>query len=133
MRRQQPDRVPIYIRGVQPHDARWVESKDSSFAPLIDAVGQGQGMPCPYTGDLRSGVSLGGGVFLTAVGAPTAAEVPVSQQREPAGDWDLVTTTYHTLAGALVGKHRESPQGHPGMVAEFPVKTEQDVARAASG
>ena len=118
MRRQQPDRVPIYIRGVQPHDARWVESKDPSFAPLIDAVGK--------CGDLRSGVSLGGGVFLTA------AEMPVSHQREPAGDWSLVITTYHTPAGALVGKHRESPQGHPGMVAEFPVKTEQDVARALS-
>lgn len=118
MRRRRPDRVPIHIRGVAPHDSEWVASKHSSYAPLIEAVGK----HC----DLRGGVALGGGLFLTA------AEVATARESEPAGEWNLITTTIRTPAGDLVTRRRESPAGHPGMTHEFPVKTEEDVARVLS-
>lgn len=118
IRRHQPDRVPIFIRGVNPHDERWVAARHPSFGPLIEAVRE----HC----DLRGGVSLGGGPFLTA------AELPVTHERQPAGDWELVTTITHTPAGDLTSKRWESPEGHPGMTCEFPVKTEDDIARALS-
>jgi len=118
MRRQEPDRVPIYIRGVNPQDPAWVASRHPSYAPLIEAVDK--------HGDLRSGVGLGGGLFLTA------AEPPVEHHSQAAGDWNLVTTTIHTPTGDLTARRWESPAGHPGMTCEFPVKTEQDLARALS-
>jgi len=118
MRRQEPDRVPIYIRGVNPQDPAWVASKDPSYAPLIEAVEK--------HGDVRGSVGLGGGLFLSA------AETPVTHDTQPDGEWNLVTTTIHTPAGELTTRRWESPAGHPGMTREFPVKTEQDVARALS-
>jgi hypothetical protein len=118
MRRQEPDRVPIYIRGVNPHDPAWVASRHPSYAPLIAAVEE--------YGDVRSGVGFGGGWLMTA------ADLPTSTDRQPAGDWLLVTTTIHTPAGDLATRRYDSPAGHPGMTCEFPVKTERDVARALS-
>jgi len=118
MRRQAPDRVPIYIRGVNPQDAKWVASRHPSYAPLIEAVAR--------HGDVRGGVALGGGLFLTA------CEVPTTEERRPAGDWVNVTTTIRTPAGDLTARRWESPAGHPGMTCEFPVKTEAEVARALS-
>jgi len=118
MRRRQPDRVPIHIRGVSPHDAAWVASRHPSYAPLIEAVDR--------HGDVRGGVGLGGGMFLTA------ADPPTSHQSDPAGDWVVVTTTLHTPGGDLTLRRYDSPAGHPGMTFEFPVKTEDDLERALS-
>ncbi len=118
MRRQQPDRVPIFVRGVAAHDSGWAASRDPSYAPVIAAVRE--------HGDLRTSIGIGGGMFLTG------ADVPVSDERQAAGEWVRITTTYHTPRGALVSKRWESLEGHPGMTGEFPVKTEQDALRALS-
>ena len=38
MRREQPDRVPIHVRGVPAWNPKWVDSRHESYTPLIQAV-----------------------------------------------------------------------------------------------
>jgi len=101
MRRQEVDRVPLHVRGVNFWDERWVATRHPSYAPLIEAVGK--------HGDPFIGWGVGGGPLLTA-----SAEVRYESEVIPGEDWNETVITMHTPRGPLTARHLSSNRGLPG-------------------
>lgn len=121
MRRQQPDRVPINVRGVRAWDRDWVESRDPSYRPVIEAVQA----HC----DLIPVSSVGGNWshFLT-----TAANEMVETKLIDQGEWTIVRTFIHTPQGDLFQDVWESKVGHLPLTRKHFVETPEDAARFLS-
>lgn len=112
------DRVPIQIRGVRAWDPHWVESRDPSYRPLIEAVAE--------HGDYQESWGYGVGDFCSAYACPT------DTWTEDRGAWVAHYRLLHTPAGDLRSMHLASKTGMPGMQTEFCVKSLEDLDRVLS-
>jgi len=121
MRREQPDRVPINMRGVSVWDADWVAARDRSYRPLIDAVLTHCDI-IPHAGV--------GGLDLPLF---SAAELEITETRLiDAGDWNIHQTVIHTPKGDLSQDYWVSKLGYLPMIKKYFLKTPEDVDRALS-
>jgi len=114
MRRQDVDRVPLHVRGVNFWDERWVQTRHPSYAPVIEAVRE--------HGDPFIGWGAGGGVLLTS-----SDEVRLESETQPGEDWNEQVTAMHTPRGPLTARHLSSNRGLPGMQTEHFVKDLDDL------
>jgi hypothetical protein len=121
MRRQQPDRVPINIRGVTVWDRCWMASRHPSYRPLIEAVQE----HC----DIIPVSGIGGAyhLFLTA-----ASDEVTEHQALDAGDWNISRTIVHTPRGDLSEDTWESKLGYLPMTKKRFVETPEDGERVLS-
>lgn len=121
MRREQPDRVPINVRGVRLWDAQWVATRDRSYRPVIEAVQK----HC----DVIPHAAVPGLEFsLFTEAERDITEVTVID----AGDWEIQRTIIHTPKGDLSQDNWQSKRGYLPLVKEYFVKTAEDVERALS-
>ena len=122
MRREQPDRVPIHIRGVPVSAANWRERlRHPSYLPLYEAVEQN----CDFVG----GWGCEYGTFLSA----TDKVRSYSQQR-PSKDEDFVIheRIIETPKGPMKAASYASTKGKPGMSEEFYIKDREDAEKFLS-
>jgi len=118
MRLQEPDRVPIQVRGVRCWDDAWVSTRHESYRPVIEAV--------DALGDFADSWSPPSGPFLSLTSVESSAE------RVDHPDWVETITTMHTPGGDLRARHLSSKRGLPGMQMEFWVKDLEDVEKVLS-
>ncbi len=118
MRLGDPGELPIHICGVPVWDDAWVQSRDRSYAPVIEAVQE--------YGDYFASWAPPSGPFLSQTTVPTEAE----QIDHP--DWVETITTWHTPRGDLRTRHLSSKRGLPGYQVEFAVKSLGDVEKVLS-
>ena len=119
MRRQEVDRIPVHVRGVNFWDERWVATRHASYRPVVEAVRQ--------HGDPFIGWGVGGGPLLT-----TSQEVRFETAVVPGDDWNEHLTTMHTPLGPLTARHRTSNRGLPGMQMEFYIQDLGDIEKVLS-
>jgi len=115
-----PDRLPIFIRGVNIFDDRWVESRHPSYQPLIDCVRE-KTDPVVFW-------SAGWGYALTATDPGMESKRVVEED----GDWQVIETRLETPRGPLTQLFRHSKQGKPGLMAKSLVAAPEDVERLLS-
>ncbi len=111
---EEPDGLPIMVRGVRCWDEQWVAARHPSYQPVIEVVAE--------HGDYQVGWGVGRGVLLSGT-----EEAYYSSETVPGDDWNIITTTLHTPAGELVSRRRESNRGLPGLSIDYPVKSLADV------
>lgn len=121
MRRGQPDRVPINIRGVRVWDAEWVANRDRSYRPLVNAVREHCDV-IPVTG-----VGGADAHFLTAATAEVTETLVID-----AGDWDIHRTIIHTPKGNLSQDYWVSKLGDLPLTKKHFVVTPEDAERVLS-
>lgn len=109
LHRQQPDRVPVHIRGVPVWDEGWVASRDPSYGPLIEAVRE--------HGDYFAAAGFGNDPQVTAVPLDLTVEEHIE------GDWKVVAVHWRLPQGELRWVRKHSLVGHPSLTVEFPIKT----------
>ncbi|MCC6443459.1 MAG: hypothetical protein IT210_08380 [Armatimonadetes bacterium] len=116
--RQQPDRVPIQVRGVLAWDEGWAASRHPSFRPLIESVSE--------NGDMVASWGIPYGFFASAT------ELPTESLTHDAGDWVLYETIVRTPKGPLSSITRVSRKDYPSLVQKFWVEDEADLERFLS-
>lgn len=116
---QQPDRVPIHVRGVDPFSGTLLK-RHESFRPLVEAVAQ----YCDVTQTWSASCT-----FLTRWIDSTNTSTRVEKRNE---DFNVQYTTIHTPRGDLTCSSIISTKGHPGMRESFYVKTLDDVEKFLS-
>jgi len=121
MRREQPDRMPIHMRGVRSWDPEWVATRDRSYRPVIEAVLEHCDL-IPI-----AGVSGIGSPLLT-----TATDGITETRTIDAGDWIIHRTTIHTPKGDISQDYWESKSRDLPMVRKYFVETPEDAERALS-
>jgi len=121
MRRGQPDRVPINIRGVRLWDDEWVATRDVSYRPLMNAVRE----YCDVIPVDRVGGT--GARWLTA-----ATEDITDTLIIDAGDWDIHRTIIHTPKGDLSEDYWVSKLGDLPLTKKHFVRTPEDAERVLS-
>jgi len=119
LRLDEPDGLPINIRGVRPWDEAWVASRDPSYGPVIEVVAE--------HGDYYERWAPPAGPFLSMTDAAATCHVQVDHP-----DWVETITTMDTPRGPLRARRLASKRGLPGLQTEFYVKTLEDVERALS-
>jgi uroporphyrinogen decarboxylase len=122
MRRQQPDRVPINMRGVRAWDHQWVTTRDASYRPVIEAVQE----HC----DLIVTSSIGGDVwspFLT-----TATHALTTTEVIDEGEWSIHRTTIHTPRGDVHEDVWVSKLGYLPLTRKYFLETPEDAERFLS-
>ena len=104
MRCQQPDRVPIIVRGVNPYAAHmnWRGAADPSYQPLTERVRE--------TCDVQHIWGAGRGFYLNG------AELPMASTTEVTPDWRVTRSVIETQRGTLeaisrVGNESYAPHG----------------------
>jgi uroporphyrinogen-III decarboxylase len=121
MRRGQPDRVPINLRGVTLWDREWVATRHVSYRPLMEAVAQ----HC----DVIPHAGVGGLGFALF----TEAEREITKHQViDAGDWEIHRTILHTPKGDLTQDYWESKLGYLPLTKKYFVETPEDAERALS-
>ena len=116
---QEPDRVPISVRGVDP-DSGALLRKHESYRPLVDAVREKGDI------ELRWPVS---GKFMTAWLDDGKISRHVAERGE---DFELHETVIQTPTGELVSRETVSRKGEPGLAAKFYVEDRDDVSKFLS-
>ncbi len=121
MRREQPDRMPINIRGARVWEPDWVATRDRSYRPLIDAVLEHcDVIPHPPVG------GLGLPLF-------TRAEEEITETLTvDAGDWTIHRAILHTPKGDLSQDYWESKLDYLPLTKSYFLKRPEDVDRALS-
>lgn len=121
MRREQPDRMPIHIRGVRVWDSDWVATRDISYRPLIDAVIEHcDVIPVAGVGGIES-------PLLT-----TATEEITELRVIDAGEWDIHRAVIHTPKGDLSQDYWQSKTRDLPMVRKYFVQNPEHVERVLS-
>ncbi len=105
-RREQPDRVPIHVRGVHVLNDEWVAARDESWRPLIDLVAA----EC----DPTVGFPVRTGWLGTA-----SEDVRFEHARRDGGDWWYDETTAHTPKGPLTYVNRVSKHEYSSLTDTF--------------
>lgn len=121
MRREQPDRVPLHMRGVRVWDDEWVATRDVSYRPVIEAVREHCDL-IPVSG--VDGVSP---PMLTAAARELTELVTID-----AGDWVIRRTVLHTPRGDLTQDYWVSKGRALPMVRKHFLETPEDAARLLS-
>lgn len=121
MRKGQPDRVPINMRGVRVWDKEWVATRDVSYRAIIDAVQEHCDI-IPHA--WVPGLSLP--LFTEAVKEITEVRVI------DAGDWQIHRTIIHTPKGDLSQDYWQSKRGDLPLTKQYFVKTPEDVEKVLS-
>lgn len=116
---EQPDGLPIMVRGVRCWDDEWVATRHPSYKPVIDVVAE--------HGDYQLGWGGGSGVLLSGTSAAW-----YSSETIPGEDWNEVIRTLHTPAGELTARYKSSNRGLPGLEVEHFVKSLDDIDCIAS-
>ena len=122
MRREEPDRMPIYIRGVGVTSPNWRENlRHPSYLPLYEAVEK-------YC-DWEHGWGGGSGVFLSATD-----QVRSYSETRPSKDEDFVIheRVLETPKGPLKAASFSSTKGKPGMADEYYIKDREDAEKFLS-
>ncbi len=121
MRREQPDRVPINIRGVRLWNPEWVASRHPSYRPVMEAVREHCDLiPHAYVPGLELNLL-------------TEAEREITEhQVSDAGEWTIHRTILHTPKGDLTQDYWESKQGYLPLIKKYFVETPEDVERVLS-
>ena len=117
-RLQPVDRVPLRVWGVRCWDPAWVQSKDDSFTPVIEATRE--------HGDFVDAWGPGHGHY----GSATSLKSESWTEDRP--DWIAHYRLLHTPGGPLRTMSLASRTGHPGMQMEFEVKTLEDLDKVLS-
>jgi hypothetical protein len=120
MRRQQPDRTPVHLRGVRAWDSDWVARQDCSYRPVIEAVLE----HCDLIPD--AGVAGIDSPFLSAATQEITETCTIE-----AGDWTIRHTVIHTPKGDL---RQDSWHAlfRGAMVRRHFIETPEDVERVLS-
>ncbi|MFQ6099557.1 MAG: uroporphyrinogen decarboxylase family protein [Armatimonadota bacterium] len=121
LRCEQPDRVPIHMRGVLAWDENWCASRDDTYRPLIEAVREH--CDClaqwsPPQGFLFSDLPQGA-VRTEEIGTDCDGFV-------------LHRTVIETPRGPLTSERHVSTRGLPGLMAKYYICTDEDVRRLLS-
>ncbi len=122
MRREEPDRMPIYIRGVGVTSPNWRETlRHPSYLPLYEVVEK-------YC-DWEHGWGGGSGVFLSATD-----QVRSYSETRPSKDEDFVIheRVLETPKGPLRTASFSSTKGKPGMADEYYIKDREDAEKFLS-
>lgn len=119
MRREQPDRVPIHVRGVPAWNEEWIASRDRSYRPLIRAVAA-----CC---DMVAGWRFDSGLFLSSMG-----EIPIDDEIQNAGDWSFHKKTVHAPGGPLTFITQVSHFDYPSLTKKFWIENDEDLRRFLS-
>jgi len=121
MRRQQPDRVPIHMRGVRAWDPEWVASRDPSYRPVIEAVREHcDAVIRPWVGGLYNPLFTG------------ATEDIEEVQLIDSGEWTIRRTILHTAKGDIWRDHWVSKRGYLPLTKKCFIETPEDAERALS-
>jgi uroporphyrinogen-III decarboxylase len=115
-----PDRLPIFIRGVNVLDERWVEHQHPSYRPLIDYVRE-KTDPVVFW-------SAGWGYGLSA----TPAEAVTRRVLKEDAEWREVETRLETPLGPLTQLYRHSTLGKPGFTTKHFLCEPEDAERLLS-
>jgi len=115
-----PDRLPIFIRGVNVFRDRWVNSRHASYTPLIEYVREKTDPIVFWT--------AGWGYGLTSTDPETESKRTVEED----DDWRVIETRLETPKGTLTQLFRHSKQGKPGLRAKSFITTPEDVERLLS-
>jgi uroporphyrinogen-III decarboxylase len=109
-----PDRLPIFIRGVNVLDERWVERQHPSYRPLIDDVRE-KTDPVVFW-------SAGWGYGLSATPSEAVTRGVVREDAE----WQEVETRLKTPLGPLTQLYRHSKLGKPGFTTKHFLREPHD-------
>ena len=120
MRCEQPDRVPIQVRGVYPTRPDWMKNHHESYRVLHDLVLE----KC----DPVDPVGFG----WTWFGIDREALDRKVEERLLDEDWVEDVVTVNTARGPLSETFRRSLKGEPGFQTEHAVKNEEDLERFLS-
>ena len=105
MHKDTPDRVPLYIRGVQPDDEIWLAKKDASFERLADYVGRHCDLKFKWDpiGDRGRWLTTVSGIECERKVLEETDERTIVQDcyRTPAGEFTAVHQTVQTPTGPL--------------------------------
>ena len=104
----QPDRVPLYVRGVGPLDEQWVADRHESFRPLIDMVAEHGDLIVGY-GPKQTGTCL--------MSFGDTARVEHLTHDEPR--WVLHETIVHTPEGPINYVRQKSKEEYSSLTKEF--------------
>ena len=115
MRCEEPDRVPIVVRGVNPYARymNWRGKAHPSYQPLIDRV-----RACC---DVQHLWSAGHGFFLNG------ADLPIQSRIEIAPDWQITHSVLRTPQGMLTSVSRMGNQSYSHAVLKHWIAGEEDV------
>jgi hypothetical protein len=120
LRCEQPDRVPIVVRGVDPlrDVAGLPPSHHASFKPLIQAVAARTEWACRWHPPEENLLSR-------------APEARIQTEMRPADHEGFAekVTTFETPLGRLEGIEYVSLEGGPGLIKKYPIETSEDVER----
>jgi hypothetical protein len=119
IRRGQPDRVPIHVRGVPVWNQGWVNSRHWSYRPLIEAVHD----QCDWVAGWGPATRF----FLSAAPVQSRTQTVGLDER-----WSLQTTAVETPRGQLTSSYQISNIGMPGLRHKFWVECEEDLERFLS-
>ena len=120
MRCEEPDRVPIQVRGVYPTQPNWLADHDESFRPLFEIV-RDRCDPVHVVG-FRSGYYL-----------VDRATLDVRTERHPVdADWAEDVATIGTPKGPITEAYRTSLKGDPGFQTRHAIQDTDDLARFLS-
>jgi uroporphyrinogen-III decarboxylase len=120
-RREQPDRVPIQVRGVLAWDDEWCANRDESFRPLIEAVQE----RCDHAAywSAKQG-------FLFSRLDPV--EVHVEQLDSGRDGFVLRRMTLECPLGPLTCETHVSTRGLPSLQTKYYLETDEDLRRLLS-
>jgi hypothetical protein len=116
---EQPDRVPIIVRGVNPYarHMNWRGEADPSYRPLIERVRE--------TCEVEHIMSMGRGFAL--IGA-----AQIETKAEVRDSWRVITRTVETPVGPLTSIHREGTDSYAHAEVKQWITDEVDVERFLS-
>jgi uroporphyrinogen decarboxylase-like protein len=115
-----PDRVPVYVRGVNSYEPNYFETHHPSFRPLGEYVRD----HCDF---FVHGAGLGGGVMFTGYDGLEAGSRVVSDD----GRTRVVQHYLATPKGELT-QEVASPKDQPGLVTKYWITRDEDVERFLS-
>jgi len=120
LQKGKPDRLPIFIRGVNIFSDTWVQTRHPSYHPLVELVRE-KTDPIVFWG-------AGWGYGLTRTDPQAESKRVVEED----ADWKVVETRLETPLGPLTQLFRSSKRGHPGFVAKSFVANPEDVEKLLS-
>lgn len=121
IRCEQPDRVPIHIRGVPAWNEDWVVSQDVSYSPLIKMVREECDMFAYWNAwddEIES--------FLTDI---DVADIDFKENNRDEGEWIINEKIVRTKLGPISLVKHVSKKDYPSLVKKYWIESEDDLSR----